>query len=111
MFDSFAADSLAPFLTQGVGEPATITPKGGQPKAVSVIVLRGHLQTRATDGGSQPQYELQIQVAMSEYPGTVPTIKGDTVEIAVRKGDTVKSRRTVAAILGSTGAMWTLGLS
>jgi hypothetical protein len=111
VFDTLAAQSLAPFLTDGLGEAASITPKGGSATAVTIIVLRDKLQTRATDGGSQPQYELQIQIPMAEYPGGTITPKGDTVDLFVRKGDTVKSRRTIAAILGQVGAMWILGVT
>jgi hypothetical protein len=110
VFDSFARDSLGPFLTDGVGEPVTITPKGGQPAPAMAIVLRDQLKTRATDKSSRVEYDVQIQVEQGEYPGGQPNVHGDTVELPVRVGDTRTTRKTISAILGQAGSMWLLGL-
>lgn len=110
VFDSFAADSLAPFLTGTLGEPGFVVPKGGSPRACSIIVLRDQLQTRATDKNTRLEYTIEVQIAMADYPGGRPNIGGDAVQIAARKGDTTLTTKKVSKIIGQAGAMWRLGL-
>jgi hypothetical protein len=111
VFDSFAATSLAPFLTAGLGEPAVITPHGGDPKPVTIIIHRDKLQTRPTDNSTRLEYDVTIQVAMADYPGGMPNLGGDSVVYPKDKGGTVKAKRVIKALLGQTGGMWILGLS
>ncbi len=43
-------------------------------------------------------------------PHGSPTIKGDVVELLVRVGDTVATRKTVTKLINSKGGMFYLGL-
>jgi hypothetical protein len=110
VFENFAADSLAPFLTDGLGELVTITPKGGQATQVMAIVMRDQLKTRQTDKAARVEYDIQIQVERAEYPGGQPNIHGDAVDLPVRMGDTHTTRRKISALLGQAGGMWILGV-
>ncbi len=110
VFDSFAATSLAPFLSGGLGEPGNVTAKGGQAKPVTIIVHRDQLQPRGADKSQRLEYDLAVQISMAEYPGGKPNVGGDIVEVMVRKGDTTLTRKTVTKIIGQVGSMWFLGL-
>lgn len=108
-YDTFAGYAAA-FSRSARGELVTITPKGGDPVAVRAVVLRDPLDSRATDGHRRLEYSIEVQVAKADYPADQPTIGADTIAVAVRAGDTVKTTRVVSVLLGQDGGVWSLGL-
>jgi hypothetical protein len=110
-FETLAAASLAPAMLNTLGEQVTYTPSGQSPRKVLALVERGVLQRRNADGQTRPQYELAIRVARADIPQ--PTLRGDTVALRKRLGDSADTTLTVATILemGQSGGFWRLGLT
>lgn len=115
-FSGFASE----FHTRAAGETVTVTPRtaagAGTAATPPALVLRDPLGVRATDNQQRLEYKVVVQIAMADYPdgagggGGIPNVKSDTVAVAVRTGDTVKTTMKVAAILSQVGGMWHLGL-
>lgn len=105
IFDSLAGAFLAPQLAAFQGEEVIVTPKGGQGVTVNAIVIREPLQPQ---GAMQKrvEWQVEVQVPMSSYPVASPNVNGDTIAVAVRKGDKNKTTKKVSSIVSQVGGMW-----
>ena len=90
------------------GETATLTPSGGSPTTVSVVVERGELELHGPAGVQRLQYRIR-SVKIRKADHTTLTIDGDTIALPRRLGGS-NVTYTIKELLDQEGGFWTVGV-